>query len=87
VRATLVSDVTQAEPGGVLRLGVQLQMARGWCVSWKNPGEAGLASEVVWDAPRASVEPLRWPAPDVHRSPDGSITSDGDSKEVVLFAP
>ena len=87
VAATLVSDVTQVEPGGAFRLGVQLQMARGWYVYWKNPGEAGLATEVVWDAPRTSVEPLRWPAPEVHRSPDGSITSYGYSGQVVLFAP
>jgi len=87
VRATLVSDVTQAEPGGAFRLGVRLEMARGWYVYWKNPGEAGLASEVVWDAPQTTVESLRWPAPEVHRSPDGSITSYGYSEEVVLFAP
>jgi thiol:disulfide interchange protein DsbD len=87
VHATLVSDVTQVEPGGAFRLGVQLQMARGWYVYWKNPGEAGLASEVVWDAPRTSFEPIRWPAPEVHRSPDGSITSYGYSGEVVLSAP
>ena len=86
VRATLVSDVTQAEPRETLRLGVHLQMARGWHVYWKNPGEAGLASEVVWDAPRLTVGPLQWPAPEVHRSPDGSITSYGYAGEVVLFA-
>ena len=86
VRATLVSDVTQVEPGGEFRLGVQFQMARGWHVYWKNPGEAGLPSEVVWDAPRVDVGPLRWPAPEVHRSPDDSITSYGYGGEVVLFA-
>ena len=86
VSATLVSDVTQAEPGESLRLGVHLQMARGWHVYWKNPGEAGLASEVVWDAPRLTVGPLQWPAPEVHRSPDDSITSYGYAGEVVLFA-
>jgi thiol:disulfide interchange protein/DsbC/DsbD-like thiol-disulfide interchange protein len=86
VRATLVSDVTQVEPGGTFRLGVQLQMARGWYVYWKNPGEAGLATEVVWDVPRVTVGPLSWPAPEVHRSPDGSITSYGYGGEVILFA-
>ena len=85
VRATLVSDVTQVEPGGPFRLGVQFQMARGWHIYWKNPGEAGLASEVVWDAPRVTTGPLTWPSPEVHRSPDGSITSYGYGGEVVLF--
>ena len=59
MRATLLSDVTQVEPGGALRLGVQFRMARGWHISWKNPGEAGLPSEVVWDAPRVTVGALR----------------------------
>ncbi len=85
VQATLVSDLTQVEPGDAFRLGVQFQMARGWHIYWKNPGEAGLASEVVWDAPRVSTGPLGWPAPEVHRSPDGSITSYGYGGEVVLF--
>ena len=86
VRATLLSDVTQVNPGGELRLGVQLQMARGWHVYWKNPGEAGLPSAVVWDAPRVAVGPLVWPAPEVHRSPDATITSYGYAGAVVLFA-
>jgi len=85
VHATLVSDVTQVEPGGAFRLGVQFRMDRGWHIYWKNPGEAGLASEVVWDAPRVAAGPLTWPAPEVHRSPDGSITSYGYRGEVVLF--
>ena len=86
VRATLVSDVTQVQPGGSFRLGVQLQMDRGWHVSWKNAGEAGLPTEVVWDAPRVMVGDLAWPAPGVHRSPDGTFTSYGYGDEAVLFA-
>ena len=86
VRATLVSDVTQVEPGGTFRLGVRLEMARGWHVSWKNAGEVGLPTEVVWDAPRVEVGPLAWPAPGVHRSPDGTFTGYGYGSEVVLFA-
>jgi thiol:disulfide interchange protein DsbD len=61
-------------------------MDRGWHIYWKNPGEAGLASEVVWDAPQVAMAPIRWPAPEVIRSPDGSITSYGYSGEVVLFS-
>jgi thiol:disulfide interchange protein DsbD len=37
------------------------------------------------DAPRVSAGPLTWPAPEVHRSADGSITSYGYGGEVVLF--
>jgi thiol:disulfide interchange protein DsbD len=86
VRATLVSDLTQVEPGGAFRLGVHFQMARGWHISWRNPGEVGLPTEVVWDAPAVTVGPLTWPAPAVQRSPDGALTSYGYVGEVVLFA-
>jgi len=52
VRATLLADVTQVEPGGTCCFGVRLQTARGWHVSWRNPGEVGLPTEVRWDVPR-----------------------------------
>jgi hypothetical protein len=61
-------------------------MAPGWHVYWRNPGEAGVASEVSFSAPGVSFGPLAWPAPTVLRSPDGSIVTYGYSDEVVLFA-
>ena len=86
VRATLLADLTQVEPGGTFRLGVRLQTARGWHVSWRNPGEVGLPTEVVWDVSRVLVSPLSWPTPGVFRSPDGALTGYGYSGDVVLLA-
>jgi thiol:disulfide interchange protein DsbD len=84
VRATLIAEVTQVEPGGTFRLGVELQMAPGWHVYWKNPGEAGLASEVVWDAPRLLLGPQGWPAPTRFVTPDGTIVSYGYAHSVLF---
>ncbi len=86
LEATLLSEARQLLPGGSFRVGVRLQLAPGWHVYWRNPGEAGLASEVSFQAPGVAFGPLLWPAPSVLRSPDGSILTYGYSDEVVLFS-
>jgi hypothetical protein len=86
VEATLLSELRQLAPGDSFRVGVRLQLAPGWHVYWRNPGEAGLASEVSWKALGLSFGPLQWPTPSVLHSPDGSITTYGYRDEVVLFA-
>jgi DsbC/DsbD-like thiol-disulfide interchange protein/cytochrome c biogenesis protein CcdA len=86
VEATLLSEVETLAPGQDFRVGVRLALAPGWHVYWRNPGEAGLASEVTFQASGVSFGPLQWPAPSVLRSPDGSIVTYGYSEEVVLFS-
>lgn len=86
VEATLLSEVRQLAAGDSFRVGVHLALAPGWHVYWRNPGEAGLGSEVTFQAPGLAVGPLEWPVPSVLRSPDGSITSYGYTDEVVLLA-
>jgi len=86
VEVTLLSELRRVSPGDTFRVGVHLRMAPGWHVYWRNPGEAGLASEVSWTAPGIEVGTLQWPVPAVLRSPDGSITTYGYPDEVVLLA-
>lgn len=86
VEATLLSEVETVSPGQDFRVGVRLALAPGWHVYWRNPGEAGLASEVTFQAAAVGFGPLQWPAPSVLRSPDGSIVTYGYSDEVVLWA-
>ncbi len=86
VEATLLSEVEQLAPGGSFRVGVRLQMAPGWHVYWRNPGEAGMATEVALQGPGLTVGALQWPEPTVLHSPDGSITTYGYAEDVVLFA-
>jgi len=87
LEATLLSGARVLGPGDTFRVGVRLQMAPGWHVYWRNPGEAGMASEVRFSAPGLAFEALAWPALQVLRSPDGSIVTYGYADEVVLFAP
>jgi DsbC/DsbD-like thiol-disulfide interchange protein len=86
LEATLLSEVGQLQAGSRFRVGIRLQMAPGWHVYWRNPGEAGLGSEVTFQAAGVAFGPLLWPAPSVLRSPDGSIITYGYSDEVVLEA-
>ena len=86
VEATLLSEVQTVEAGHSFRVGVRLALAPGWHVYWRNPGEAGLASEVTFEGSGLAFGPLQWPAPATLLSPDGSIVTYGYSQEVVLAA-
>jgi thiol:disulfide interchange protein DsbD len=85
VEGALLVDVAQVKPGGTFQVGVRFRMDPGWHIYWKNPGESGLASEVVWDTPGTTLGELQWPAPSTFRSPDGFITTYGYATEVLLF--
>jgi len=84
VEATLLSEMQTVEAGSSFRVGVRLALAPGWHVYWRNPGEAGMASEVTFRAPGLRFGALQWPAPAVLLSPDGSIVTYGYSQEVVF---
>ena len=84
VRAELVTDAVDVDPGSTVRIGVRLVMDEGWHVYWTNPGDAGLATEVAWHVPDGlEVRELPWPVPDSFDSP-GGIASYGYGGEVVL---
>lgn len=86
VTACLLADVSAIVPGEAFLLGVHLKMAEGWHVYWKNPGEAGLATEVAWQLPEGfSAGPLLWPVP-IRFTMPGDITSFGYADEVMLLA-
>jgi thiol:disulfide interchange protein DsbD len=82
VRASLVADVDGVRPGGTFRLGVLLEMQDGWHVYWRNPGDAGLPTDIRFYLPSGfEAGPLQWPIPKVFRQPgdvvgygyDGSV--------------
>jgi thiol:disulfide interchange protein DsbD len=85
VEGALLVDVAQVKPGGTFQVGVRFRMDPGWHIYWKNPGELGLATEVLWDTPGTTLGEPRWPAPSTFRSSDGSITTYGYANEVLLF--
>jgi len=85
ITARLVANTTAVVPGRDLLLGVHLTMSDGWHTYWKNPGAAGLATDVTWQLPDGfRAGPLRWPVPIRFTSP-GPITSFGYAGEVMLL--
>jgi len=84
VSARLVTDAHRLEPGGSLVLGVLLEMAPGWHVYWKNPGDSGLATDVQLGMPPGfSAGPVRWPLPIEFAQP-GDLTGYGYEDWVLL---
>lgn len=79
----LLSDVTAVPAGESFRVGVRFALDPGWHVYWKNPGQSGLPTEVVFEGVETS--PLKWPAPHRFETP-GPIVTYGYAEEVLLFA-
>jgi len=86
VRARLVADVAELRSGESFHLGVLLEPEPGWHVYWRNPGEAGLATEIDYELPRGfEANNLRWPVPISFEQSDG-IGGYGYEDPVVLAA-
>jgi DsbC/DsbD-like thiol-disulfide interchange protein len=82
----LVSGPRPPQLGESVFLGVRFEIRPGWHIYWKNPGGAGLATDVQWRLP-AGVEAgdLLWPVP-VAFTQSGDIPGYGYEGEVVLAA-
>lgn len=86
VHARLVADAAELRAGESFHLGVLLEPEPGWHVYWRNPGEAGLATEVAYDLPEGfGMGELGWPAPVYFEQP-GGLAGFGYEDPVVLAA-
>jgi DsbC/DsbD-like thiol-disulfide interchange protein len=86
VRARLVSDLETPTPGATFRVGVVLEPEPGWHVYWRNPGGAGLTTEVDLELPAGyGIGDLEWPAP-VRFTQPGGIIGYGYKEPVLLAA-
>ncbi|MHC4982611.1 MAG: protein-disulfide reductase DsbD domain-containing protein [Planctomycetota bacterium] len=84
VKAQILGDAKSVVAGEALTVGVLFEIAEGWHIYWKNPGEAGLATEIEFDLPEGfTAGPIRWPAPETFEQP-GEITGYGYAGEVML---
>ena len=84
VTARLITEHAGIQPGAQTRIGVLFQMEHGWHIYAQDPGEAGLATSVVWSAPRGlTIGPLQWPTPRAFSDP-GNIQTFGYEDTVVL---
>ena len=74
VKASLIAETRGFSPGQDLTVALRLQQAKGWHTYWRDPGDAGLATDVAWTLPPGvSAGPLLWPKPLVFKDPGGLV--------------
>ncbi|MGP1629332.1 MAG: protein-disulfide reductase DsbD family protein [Giesbergeria sp.] len=87
VRAELVAHAPDGLAAGQQAwLGLSLTHQPGWHTYWKNPGDSGLPTELVWDLPPGvEVGEIAWPVP--QRIRIGSLANYGYEGELLLAVP
>src|SRR6185312_15207113 len=86
VKATLAPQSDGAAPGSTLYVAVVQDIDKGWHTYWKNPGDAGEPTRIVWTLPAGwRAGDIVWPAP--KRLPVGPLMNYGYEGEAVLASP
>ncbi|MFC1766189.1 protein-disulfide reductase DsbD domain-containing protein [Planctomycetota bacterium] len=86
VQVRMISECDQITPGQPWLVGIHFTLKPQWHIYWKNPGQAGLATEIDYQVPAGvSVRPLEFPAP---KSFDqgGGVIGYGYEDTVLLLA-
>jgi thiol:disulfide interchange protein len=87
VRAELVAHAPQGvQVGQALWVGLRLQHASEWHTYWRNPGDSGLPTQMIWQLP-AGVQAgeVAWPLPQKLRA--GHLTNYGFEGDTLLVVP
>jgi DsbC/DsbD-like thiol-disulfide interchange protein len=86
VKAHLISEVLSIKPGRTFCVGLQLLMDDHWHTYWKNPGDSGLPTKIVWQLPDGFVAgDIQWPCPQKFVLPE--VVNFGYEGEVLLITP
>ena len=81
----LISAETSAQAGDTVTLALKLEMDPGWHVYWRNPGDAGLPPQIIWnEATTAEFDAFQWPLPETLPVVPNQIMDYGYSDVVVL---
>ena len=84
VRAELISEAATVKPGEPFWVALRQTMKPHWHTYWKNPGDAGQATEIKWSLPAgAKAEAIVWPTPSVIDV--GGVINYGFSDEAMLL--
>jgi thiol:disulfide interchange protein/DsbC/DsbD-like thiol-disulfide interchange protein len=87
VRAELLAHAPQGVvPGQALWLGLKIEHAAHWHTYWKNPGDSGLPTQLVFQLPAGfTVGEIEWPTP--QRLPIGPLVNYGYEGTLLLAVP
>jgi thiol:disulfide interchange protein len=86
VKPTLYAESASVAPAGTLWLDLNLAIAPGWHVYWKNPGDSGLPTTIDWTLPDGfSAGDIHWPVPE--RFVLGPVANYGYAGSANLLVP
>ena len=64
VHARLIAEEHSVAPGQTVTVALEQDIRPGWHTYWRNPGEAGEATEIGWKLPAGwQAGPIAWPYP------------------------
>ena len=64
VTARLISDASAVAPGGSFWVALEFQIRDGWHTYWRNPGDSGQATALVWSLPPGfKAQDITWTTP------------------------
>lgn len=85
VTAKLLADTTAVQPGKSFKLGVELSMKSGWHTYYKESGDAGLPTKIVWKLPEGfTASELLWEKPEKFN--DSGIVTYGYKDKTLVGA-
>lgn len=65
ISVSLVSETAPIRPGETVQLALRLKPDKGWHTYWKNPGDTGLPTKLIWDLPQGfRAGEIEWPVPE-----------------------
>ncbi len=84
--ARLILSHENARAGETVMAGIHLRMAPNWHTYWRNAGESGSPTKVVWTLPAGvTAGDLRWPVPE--KLTVAGLTTYVFHRDAVLLAP
>lgn len=84
VQARLIAEAGEIAPGSSVTVALEQNIRPGWHTYWRNPGEAGLPTEIKWSLPPGwKAGPIEWPYP--RRLPVGPLMNYGYEGNVWLL--
>src|SRR5437764_647121 len=85
-KARLVPEASAIEPGATVWVDLHFDIAQGWHIYWRNPGDSGLPTEIAWKLPPGfAAGEIAWPAPE--RVVIGTIGNYGYAGTADLLVP
>lgn len=86
IEAELVAQDAAAVPGATIYVALRQKIQPGWHTYWRNPGDAGAATEIVWTLPAGwSAGDIVWATPEQTRV--GPLLDYAYKGEVLLPVP